>query len=327
MFFISGVSRPSVTSLFTPNVRYIEVTEEGYVGDLVVPPHYTGTVEDLAQVRSNAARSGQVGSLIANDLRSALVRADLQDSDARTGEAVSYAAVAAELEAIRDRYASDSIEIHIVGFAKLVGDVIDGLSTVIGFFVVAFFITAALLWIYTRSLKLTVVALIGAAAGDLVARAAAVAGAGHRPDVDSGTLPDLLHRRFHAVQMTNAWKQDVLQGCDSISAARSAFCKIFIPGALALLMNALGFAVIMLIDIPIVHELGITACIGVMLMIITNKMMLPIIISHLSRRPVHVRAAGRLRLDDTHCGGGPHWRCQGQRWRCSPAVSCCWALV
>lgn len=326
VFFISGVSRPSVTSLFTPNVRYIEVTEEGYVGDLVVPPHYTGTVEDLAQVRSNAARSGQIGSLIANDLRSALVRADLQDSDARTGEAVSYAAVAAELEAIRDRYASDSIEIHIVGFAKLVGDVIEGLSTVIGFFVVAFFITAALLWIYTRSLKLTVVALI-------VALLPVIWLLGLLPLLGLGIDPMSILVPFlifsigvsHAVQMTNAWKQDVLQGCDSVSAARSAFCKIFIPGALALLMNALGFGVIMLIDIPIVHELGITACIGVMLMIITNKMMLPIIISHLS-----LEAGARSGSRPASAGRHPLW------WRLSalalpgPALAvfaCCVLLL
>ncbi len=37
--------------------------------------------------------------------------------------------------------------------------------------------------------------------------------------------------------------------------------------------------VIMFIDIPIVHELGITACIGVLLMIVTNKMILPIILT------------------------------------------------
>ncbi|MBI3171874.1 MAG: MMPL family transporter, partial [Hydrocarboniphaga effusa] len=59
-----------------------------------------------------------------------------------------------------------------------------------------------------------------------------------------------------------------------------AFTKLFVPGAVALLTNALGFAVIMLIDIPIVHELGITACTGVLLMIVTNKMILPIILTH-----------------------------------------------
>ncbi|KRW57438.1 efflux RND transporter permease subunit [Pseudomonas sp. TTU2014-080ASC] len=283
VFFISGVSRPSVTSLFTPNSRYIEITEEGYVGDLVVPPHYNGAPEDLELVRGNAMRAGMVGSLVANDLKASMVRADLQDTDPKTGKAVSYTDIAESLEAIRAKYNSDNIEINVVGFAKLVGDVVEGLATVISFFVVAFVITAVLLWLYARSLKLTVVSL-------LVALLPVVWLLGLLPLMGLGIDPMSILVPFlifsigvsHAVQMTNAWKQDVLAGADSVTAARGAFCKIFIPGALALLMNALGFAVIMLIDIPIVHELGVTACIGVMLMIITNKLMLPIIISHLS---------------------------------------------
>lgn len=282
VFFISGVSRASVTSLFTANVRYIEITEEGFFGDVVVPPRFTASAEDLAQVRSNAARSGQVGRLVANDLRSALVRADLQDIDPKTGESVNYVEVAKRLEDIRTKYSNDQIEINIVGFAKLVGDVVDGLVTVIGFFVVAFLITGLLLWLYSRSLRLTVVAL-------LVALLPVVWLLGLLPLLGLGIDPMSILVPFlifsigvsHAVQMTNAWKQEVLAGRDSVQAARAAFCNIFIPGSLALLMNALGFAVIMLIDIPIVHELGVTACIGVMLMIITNKLMLPIIISHL----------------------------------------------
>ena len=46
----------------------------------------------------------------------------------------------------------------------------------------------------------------------------------------------------------------------------------------------LGFAVIMLIPIDIVRELGITASLGVAWMIITNKMLLPILLSHLHMR-------------------------------------------
>ena len=282
VFFINGVSRASVTSLFTANVRYIEITEEGFFGDVVVPPRFTASAEDLAQVRSNAARSGQVGRLVANDLKSAMVRADLQDVDPQTGKSVSYVEVAKRLEDIRDKYSSDQIEINIVGFAKLVGDVVEGLMTVIGFFVVAFLITGLLLWLYSRSLRLTVVAL-------LVALLPVVWLLGLLPLMGLGIDPMSILVPFlifsigvsHAVQMTNAWKQEVLAGKDSLQAAQLAFCKIFIPGSLALLMNALGFGVIMLIDIPIVHELGVTACIGVMLMIITNKLMLPIIISYL----------------------------------------------
>ncbi|HWD32382.1 MAG TPA: efflux RND transporter permease subunit [Pseudomonas sp.] len=283
VFFISGVSRPSVTSLFTPNVRYVEITEEGYVGDLVVPPQYAGTAEDLAKVRSNAARAGQIGRLLANDQRSALVRADLQDSDPKTGQPVSYVEIAQRLEDIRARYSSDNIEINVVGFAKLVGDVVEGLNTVLMFFAVAFVITALLLWLYTRSLTLTVVALV-------VAMLPVVWLLGLLPLLGLGIDPMSVLVPFlifsigvsHAVQMSNAWRQDVQAGSNARQAARSAFCAIFIPGALALLMNALGFAVIMLIDIPIVHELGVTACIGVMLMIITNKMLLPLILAGLT---------------------------------------------
>jgi uncharacterized protein len=61
VFFINGVSRASVTSLFTANVRYIEITEDGFFGDVVVPPRFTGSPDDLSQVRSNVARSGQIG--------------------------------------------------------------------------------------------------------------------------------------------------------------------------------------------------------------------------------------------------------------------------
>ncbi|MGV2480483.1 UNVERIFIED_CONTAM: RND family transporter, partial [Salmonella enterica subsp. enterica serovar Weltevreden] len=74
--------------------------------------------------------------------------------------------------------------------------------------------------------------------------------------------------------------QEVVGGASSVEASRAAFCKLFIPGAVALLTNALGFAVIMIIDIPIVRELGITACIGVLLMIVTNKMILPIALTY-----------------------------------------------
>ena len=286
VFFINGVSRASVTSLFTANVRYIEITEDGFFGDVVVPPRFTGSAEELSQVRNNVARSGQVGRLVANDLTSSMVRADLQDLDPQTGKSVSYAEVAKRLEDIRAKYSNDDIEINIVGFAKLVGDVVEGLTTVIGFFVIAFVITALMLWAYSRSWRLTLVALA-------VALLPVVWLLGLLPLLGLGIDPMSILVPFlifsigvsHAVQMTNAWKQDVLGGSSSIEAARGAFCKIFIPGSLALLMNALGFGVIMLIDIPIVHELGVTACIGVMLMIITNKLMLPIILSYLKLEP------------------------------------------
>lgn len=282
VFFIPGVDRPKLTSLFTPNVRYIEITEYGFTGDVVVPSRYSGSPQDLAKIRNNVAAAGQIGRLVTNDQKGALIRADLQENDPTTGERLQYADVAERLEALRTKFSSDKIEVNIIGFAKVVGDVEDALFSVISFFALAFLITALLLFIYSRSLKLTVVALI-------VALIPVVWLLGILPLIGMGIDPMSILVPFlifsigisHAVQMTNAWKQEVIAGAASIDASHAAFRKLFIPGAVALTTNALGFLVIMHIDIAIVRELGVTACIGVSLMIATNKIILPIILSHL----------------------------------------------
>ena len=324
VFFTPGVNRAQVYSLFTSNVRYTEVTEDGYVGEVIIPSHFTDDAQGLAEVRSNVAKSGQIGSLVSNDLKSAMVRADLLEVDPQTGKQLNYAEVAKKLEALRTRFANQDIDINIVGFAKIIGDVMDGLSTVVAFFAIAFSITALLLWLYSRSLRLTAVALV-------IALLPVVWLLGILPIIGFGIDPMSVLVPFlifsigvsHAVQMTNAWKLDVMSGMPARQAAENAFRKLAIPGTLALLTNALGFMVIMLIDIPIVHELGVTASLGVLLMIVTNKMMLPIVLSHLrvkASQPLPRVAASATRAadsadsaDSTDAPAAPH----GKWWTVS----------
>ncbi len=295
VFFTPGVNRAQVFSIFTPNVKYIEVTEEGFAGEVVIPSRFVADAAGLAKVRANVARSGEIGRLVAIDLKSALVRADLLEVDPSTGKKLDYAGVARKLEDIRARFTTDKTEVQIIGFAKQVGDVMEGLASVIGFFGIAFGVTALLLWLYTRSVRLTLLALV-------VALLPVVWLLGILPLIGYGIDPMSILVPFlifsigvsHAVQMTNAWKQDVIDGQSPVHASQIAFRNLAVPGTVALLTNALGFMVIMLIDIPIVHELGVTACLGVLLMIVTNKMILPIILSHLKLEP---RALGRPGLD------------------------------
>ena len=303
VFFTPGVNRAQVFSIFTPNVKYIEVTEEGFAGDVVIPSRFEADAAGLARVRANVARSGEIGRLVANDLKSALVRADLLEVNPETGKKLDYAEVSRKLEDIRAKFSSDKIDIEIIGFAKVVGEVVDGLNSVIGFFGIAFAVTALLLWLYTRSIKLTVLALA-------VAMLPVIWLLGILPLIGYGIDPMSILVPFlifsigvsHAVQMTNAWKQDVMAGHSAEHASQIAFRNLAIPGTVALLTNALGFMVIMLIDIPIVHELGVTACLGVLLMIVTNKMILPIILSHLHLEP---GALGKPNVDAS--GRNPLW--------------------
>ncbi len=98
VFFIPGVDRSRVFSLFTPNVRFTEVTEAGFRGDVVVPGRFSGTPAELDKVRRNVARSGQIGRLVSNDLKSALIRAELRETDPATGKTIDYGTVARQLE-------------------------------------------------------------------------------------------------------------------------------------------------------------------------------------------------------------------------------------
>ena len=283
VFLLNGVDRPSVKSLFTPNTRFIEVIEEGFAGGNVIPATFQGSDADLATVRGNVSKSNEIGRTVATDFSGALVSAGLLEIDPQTAKRLNYFDFSARLEELRTKYTSDRHSVHIIGFAKAVGDIRDGARGVVVFFGIAFVITAALMLWFVKDVKLTVVAL-GVAMMPVLWLLGTLPILGFGIDPLSILVPFLIFSIgvSHAVQMTKTWEREVVSGVDSLTAAKRSFAKLFIPGTLALLTNVLGFAVIMLIPIDIVRELGITASLGVAWMIVTNKMLLPILLSYLS---------------------------------------------
>jgi len=286
VFYMKGVERSSVTSLFTPNVRYNEVVEDGFRGGNIVSADFAGTEEQLALVRENLLKSDWVGRIVANDQTAAMVVATLMENDPETGQRLDLQEVAKALEAIRGKYEQGNTTVHIIGFAKAMGDIAQGAAGVLIFFGVAFVITAILLYWYSGSLMLTSLALICAIVPVIwLLGLLPVFGLGLDPM--SILVPFLIFSIAvsHAVQMTNAWKLETLHGADGVTASTHSFEKLFIPGATALLANAFGFMVIAFVDIEIVRELAYTATIGVTVMIITNKMLLPILLSYYKFSP------------------------------------------
>jgi predicted RND superfamily exporter protein len=160
VFLLNGVDRPSVKSLFTPNTRFIEVIEEGFAGGNVIPATFQGTDEDLKKVRENVNKSTEVGRTVATDFSGALVSAGLLEVDPQTGQKLNYFEVANKLEELRGKYQSDRHGVHIIGFAKAVGDIRDGARGVILFFGIAFLVTLGLMLWFVKDVKLTFVALI-----------------------------------------------------------------------------------------------------------------------------------------------------------------------
>lgn len=75
VFFLQGVDRAEVKSLWTPNIRWVEVTEQGFQGGTVIPDGYDGSEASLKLLRENILRSGEGRRLVADNFQSSIVYA------------------------------------------------------------------------------------------------------------------------------------------------------------------------------------------------------------------------------------------------------------
>jgi predicted RND superfamily exporter protein len=286
VFFLPGVNRATVRSIFTPNVRFIEIVEGGFTGGNVIPAEFQGTDAELAEVRENILKSGTVGRLVANDFSAAMITAQLVETDPATGDRLDYLGVAELLEEnIRKKYESDTVDVHIIGFAKTMGDIADGAAGVVLFFGIALLVSAILVYAFTLSIRLTLLPLLCSIVA-VVWNLGLLSSLGFGLDPMSLLVPFLVFAIgvSHGVQMINAVGAEVYEGSNAFDAARRAFRRLLVPGGVALASDTVGFLTLLLIDVRIIRELAITASLGVMVIILTNLFLLPILLSYVKLR-------------------------------------------
>ena len=284
IFFIPGVDRNGMKSLFTPNTRWRMVTEEGFEGGPVIPGDYDPTSpKSIGEVQINMVRAGILGDLIANDLKSMTILVPLLDKNPETGERLDYAELSHKLEDIRERFTADNPDksIHIIGFAKLVGDLIDGMLVVMGFFAVAVVVATVLLYWYTRCIRSTAMVILITVVA-VIWQMGILATLGFELDPFSILVPFLIFAIgvSHGAQKLNSIMQDIGRGTHRYIAARYTFRRLFLAGLTALLSDGFGFAVLMIIQIQVIQDLAITASIGVLVLIFTNLILIPVSLSY-----------------------------------------------
>jgi predicted RND superfamily exporter protein len=281
VFFLPGVDRAALKSLWTKNVQWRAVTEEGFTGGVVIGDFYDGSPESLAQVRANTLRSGEVGNLVANDFQSSIILAPLLDFDPETGEPLDYARLSGQLEEIRAKFSSDSIEIRVVGFAKVVGNMIDAIGVVGMFFAMAVFFTILLLYLYSRCWLSTINAVFCALLA-IVWQLGMLRLMGFGLDPFSILVPFLIFAIgvSHAVQNVNYMAIASGSGERPEQAARSSFRAVFAPGLTALISDGVGFFTIYFIPVQIIQELAIAASVGIVGLVFSKLVLLPILMSY-----------------------------------------------
>lgn len=303
--FLPGVSRSSVRSLWTPNAFVNEITEEGFRADPLVPGTVTAEHLDdeiIARIASSSAQGGFIGTLVSRDQSSAMITAELNEFDAN-GARLDYVAFNHALEKeLRQQFEDGDFEIQMIGFAKQIGDIADGASAVLEFCLLALLLTAAAVYWYCHSLRFTLLALVCSLAS-LVWQFGSLRLLGYGLDPLAVLVPFLVFAIgvSHGVQQINFIVREIALGKSAEEAARSSFTGLLVPGTLALVTALVSFVTLLLIPIPMVRELAITASLGVAFKIITNLVMLPLV-------------ASLLRVDDKYASAQEIARQRRTRW-------------
>lgn len=301
VYLLPGVDRAAMKSLWTPSTRWTGVTEEGLEGGPVIPDGYDGEPKSLEALKRNVERSNEIGQLVAFDQRSSIVYVPLL-AQTPDGQPLDYTSFAHELEQLRAKYQSQGVEIHITGFAKVVGDLIDGLKQILVFFGVAILITAAVLYWYTRCVRSTFLVVMCSLVA-VVWQLGLLPMLGYELDPYSVLVPFLVFAigMSHGAQKMNGIMQDIGRGMHRLVAARFTFRRLFLAGLTALLCDAVGFAVLMIIKIQVIQDLAVIASLGVAVLIFTNLILLPIVLSYIGVSPKAARRS--LRAEEAEASG------------------------
>jgi predicted RND superfamily exporter protein len=309
-FLLPGVSRPFMTSLWTSNTRWAAVTPDGLEGGPVMPQSYDGSQQQLEIVKQNIENTGQIGSLVSPDFTSSMIYVPLMEINNLTGKPLDYGELGRQLNALKAKYATQGVTLHITGFAMVVGDLINGIMTILLFFIGSLIIASSMLYWYTRCLRATLL-VVAASLLAVTWQMGMLPLLGYNLNPYSVLVPFLVFAigMSHGAQKMNGVMQDIGRGTHPLIAARYTFRRLFLAGLAALVCDAVSFAVLLTIRISAIHELAVIASVGVFFLIFTNLIMLPMMLSYTGiSRKAALRSLRSEEINENDRSRNPFWR-------------------
>ena len=307
---LPGIDRPFTTSLWTSTTRWIGVNQYGITGGAVIDDQYDGSAAEVAAVLQNILKTGRIGDLVSTDFRSSMIYAPLMNHNGLTGKPINYGQLGRELLNLRTEYAKHGVTLHVIGFPMIVGFMILGIYKILLFFLISVLVVAAFLFWFTRCVRSTFLVLLCT----LVAvtwQMGLLPLFGYDLDPYSVLVPFLIFAigMSHGAQKMNGVMQDIGRGIHPRIAARYTFRRLFLTGLTALICDAVGFGVLALIPIDEIRELAIVASAGVAILIFTNLILLPVLLSFFGVS--HAAAIRSLRAEAEQELGktGTSWKC------------------
>lgn len=291
VFYVPGVDRGNLKSLWTANALWAEVTSEGIRAGRVIPDDYDGGPVALAQVRQNIIKANMLGSFVGNDFKSVVIRVPLLENDPQTGKPLDYGVLAQDLEKqVREKFDNQGVRIRVIGFAQIIGDLLAAFGDIALFFAITVGLITLLLYVYCRCWRSTAVTVLTCLL-TVVCQIGLLSLLGLGLDPYSVLVPFLVFAIgiSHAVQNINLMVVEVGRGATPLQASRRTFRALFLPGSTALLADVVGFITLMVVDIGVIQQLAITASIGVFVALFTKMFLLPVLMSYVGVSPAGLR--------------------------------------
>ena len=305
VIFLPNVDRLGVQSLWTPNSYVNEITEEGFRAQPIIAGTVTAerlTPENITQIEHSTDQGGFIGSLVSRDQTAAMITAEIGEVGI-DGKKIDYVDYNHIIDAtVRKPFEDAGYDIQIIGFAKQIGEIADGAKSVLVFCAIALLLTALSVYWYCHSLPFTILPIV-CSLTSLVWQFGTLKLFGYGLDPLAVLVPFLVFSIgvSHGVQQINWITRELAHGKSTFDAAKASFSGLLIPGTLALLTALVSFVTLLLIPIPMIRELAITASLGVGYKIVTNLIMLPV-------------AASFVRVKDTYAARALLKRSQRSAW-------------
>ena len=271
---LPSVNHNLVASLTHRTSRKVYLTADGNFASesYYDPAKATRTVDELERLTKDVMANPRIyGLLVSPDLKAALIKVQLNEG------AIDYEKNFAALQAVRQQVSQPGHKVYVTGNPVLTGYVYTYINQIITIMAYTLALLALLLIVYFRRFYGIALPLLGIALSSIWGLGF-MALLGYNLEPLSMPIPFLIAARAtsHGVQLVARYYEELAVTHSGKQAARNALDALFRPGSLAIVVDALGLAVLVLGAAPFNWKLGVSAGFWGMAVIFTVHFMVPL---------------------------------------------------
>lgn len=271
---LPSVNHNLVSSLTHRTARKVFLDDQGgFASESYYDPlKLKRSVAELEQLRNDVIANPTIyGLLVSPDMKAALIKAQMNEGS------IDYQTSFAALQKVRETLVRPGHQIYVTGNPVLTGWVYTYLNQIVEIMMWTLLLLSALLILYFRRFYGVALPLLGIALSSIWGLGF-MAFMGINLEPLSLPIPFLIAARAtsHGVQLVVRYYEELAVVHNGPKAARNALDALFRPGSLAIIVDAVGIAVLMLGAAPFNHKLGLAAGFWGFSVIFTVHFMVPL---------------------------------------------------